>query len=109
VSPISNLSVVDIQNQHVTLKGTQWDIYVRSILGQRVHWQGVINGLHNDRSVNVEVPGEASWVVVTLDNIPDGIFVNLRKGQRVEFEARVYTIYKFMWLYINLDQVAFLN
>jgi hypothetical protein len=89
--PLSNLSYREISNNQKLLTGVQWDEYEKSIMGQRVQWQGIVGEVKSDNA-------DENIIWIDMDNPPDGIHdvyfnypaessLNYSKGQQITFQG----------------------
>ena len=105
---ISQISYSEIEGYYETMSRSDWRQYMRSLIGKRVRWSGVVNQKSDD-NINVYMGQNKLTRRIYLADLSESTISGLKEHQVVEFDGTIYEISQILGLNLYLTDVSFIN
>lgn len=104
----SDLTMADIERQYEDLTDLQWEDYILTLPGVRIHWIGTVNEVTDDGTIILDI-GQGFFRSVYLDGLDIEIGKTLNKGMLIEFDATIRKATTFLGLSIWLENPTLIS
>jgi len=94
-TPVPDL-YTQLLNNKKSMTDIQFDEYISSLKGQRIHLQAIVKEVLTDNRVYFEATGGGFFDTVYLSGLPRDILLVLNKDQIVEFDATIVDFTEFI-------------